>query len=229
MMEECWIALHDWTLFPPEGVGDLMIFSVAERKDVCALIKSMDGWMEDVMLYELIRSSRPSRFSFGRLGLGGTVVEVANFGWCVGFGGRDRVLVIQSSICSSRAVEVACSGVASEGEGCVGLRDVGAWGWLGSVAVGADVGVCRIADTDVDAGRANTESIAVAGVLLRGVMVGYMLEVGGRIWVSMVCSLAAMSEEYLLGRVVVGIDRASEGWSRRIVLFTIKVGLKCTV
>jgi hypothetical protein len=56
-----------------------------------------------------------------------------------------------------------------------------------------------------------------------------MLEVGGRIWVSMVCSLAAMSEEYLLGRVVVGIDRASEEWSRRIVLFTIKVGLECTV
>jgi hypothetical protein len=61
-------------------VGDLMIFSVAVRKDVCALISSMEGWMEDVRLYELMRSSRPSRFSFGRLGLGGTAVEFANFG-----------------------------------------------------------------------------------------------------------------------------------------------------
>jgi hypothetical protein len=56
-----------------------------------------------------------------------------------------------------------------------------------------------------------------------------MLDVGDRMWDSIVCSLTAKSEEYLLGSVVVVMDRASEELSRRIVLFTIEVGLECTV
>ena len=78
MIEDFWIALDEMTHLPPDGDDDLMILRVADRKADCALMMGMEGWIVDVMLYEVIRSSNASRSSFGLLGFWGTVVDAIN-------------------------------------------------------------------------------------------------------------------------------------------------------